>query len=160
MTNERTLPTKTAEIKAMFPYITLAELQEMVHTAHGNAVAAWRVQSNTTEDDGYTAVQAQEAMRQAIDADGVFSMLWDFRNALETNALLEAAKAELAELVGNERAQALAGELAHISVPEQYQWICRHIDTAKHNLIHAADAGKGYQVRRSRMGSVYAEIRY
>ena len=57
--------------------LTTYELAVMAGAAHTNMLAAWRVQSTCTVDDGYTLEQANAAIDQANDAQAIFYMLND-----------------------------------------------------------------------------------
>jgi len=61
--------------------ITNAELDAAIDEARANAIHAWYIQSIVTVEDGYTYEQAEEALRQAEEAQAYYEALYNEREA-------------------------------------------------------------------------------
>jgi hypothetical protein len=75
--------TEPTTISRTRPAVAFVSLDEQIAEAHIAMLDAWKVQSQTTADEGYTIAQAEVAIAQAVAAQEVYYWLLEVKAKLD-----------------------------------------------------------------------------
>jgi hypothetical protein len=89
-----TLTTVQAVATAL-EFADLETLREQMLEAREAKEEAWKAQSQTTAEEGFTAEQSQAATRQALDAELVYRQAWRAYDSAKAAAIAAVEDAEI-----------------------------------------------------------------